>query len=135
VETYFTPVEREEPVPAVENTGFIALSIRLNYDPVEEWVQLFNQATGWTTAFDPPQVHYGQISARCRDTTLIEQVMDNIDKRIAKANADYESSVVPRLKAAHDRRAREDEEQEQKLSAAREALKDYKERHGQPPED
>lgn len=131
--TWFSPIERGDPDATIENAGFVSLTFPLNREPPDEWVPLFDHATGWTTAFDPPKVYMSRISARCRDETLVGSVIDNVDKRIAKANSDYEATIVPRMKASDETRNREDEERQRKLEAVRKAIADHEETRREPP--
>jgi hypothetical protein len=125
---YFTPVERAKPEPQIEKDGSIRLSFELNTDPPSNWQEFFKHATGWTTAFEPPEVSRNRIYVRLRDEAQIADAITNVDQRIAKANTDYESKVMPGLKAAQEKRDTENQESLRKLDAARKAIDEYEQR-------
>jgi len=102
----------------------ISISIKLNHPPPREWVEMFHHAMGWTTAFDPPAIDRDLIHGRCRDEN-VQAFVENVDKRIAKANEDYERDVVPRLKANAAQREKEEQERQRRQKAAQKLIDEH----------
>jgi hypothetical protein len=102
--------------------GLLLVDIRLSEYPTPQWVQLFmNQA--WNVSMHGPEIRGNLVRITPSDNEL-KKYVDDVNSRIAAANAEYEERVLPDLQRAEDAAKRKAVEERQRLERARGELKD-----------
>ena len=113
----WVPIERGK-VEVLGTTGTKLLDVRvhLNRAPEREWRQLFHNAILSTR--HPPELEDTWARIRPPDNEL-EAYVEELDRRIALANEEYQQQVIPRLEHQAERERSEEEEKRRRTKNAR----------------